>query len=408
MGPANSTRYQIINDQSGYDTDTGLIKLRHVLDNNRRASSRNNMPIQQQQQQAPNGYYYQNRSVTPSFAYNYNPQGQFSQIPVNDARMASPFVVGPYPTNEFIPQTQTNIQFVDANGNVTNTLPAYVSADGRQIIVQEIDPNRIVSSPSPAPQSLIIQQQVAPSAYPSQSAFHSASANSTSNLTQLNREAPSRLTATTSATNLSQKQQASAENGRATSAMSLADSNEVYRSYPKSVKSTQGYWYKPKISRDEAIALLKDKQPGTFLIRDSNNFPGAYGLALKVDKPPPNVQLKAGVDPANELVRHFLIEPTTKGVRIKGCCNEPIFGNLAALVYHHSMTPLALPIKLILPTRDLIVTGSGGGGGGDAEVNKSSVSSSKQSSNVQASSAVQSPTPQVQDARVLLDKGAGK
>ena len=190
--------------------------------------------------------------------------------------------------------------------------------------------------------------------------------------------------------------------------MSLADSNEVYRSYPKSVKSTQGYWYKPKISRDEAIALLKDKQPGTFLIRDSNNFPGAYGLALKVDKPPPNVQLKAGVDPANELVRHFLIEPTTKGVRIKGCCNEPIFGNLAALVYHHSMTPLALPIKLILPTRDLIVTGSGGGGGGDAEVNKSSVSSSKQSSNVQASSAVQSPTPQVQDARVLLDKGAGK
>jgi tensin len=62
------------------------------------------------------------------------------------------------------------------------------------------------------------------------------------------------------------------------------------------------------------------------LIRDSNNFPGAYGLALKVDKPPPNVQIKRGTDPSNELVRHFLIEPTTKGVRIKGCCNEPIFG----------------------------------------------------------------------------------
>ncbi len=75
-----------------------------------------------------------------------------------------------------------------------------------------------------------------------------------------------------------------------------------------------------------AIAILKDKPTGTFLIRDSNNFPGAYGLALKVDKPPPNVQIKRGTDPSNELVRHFLIEPTTKGVRIKGCCNEPIFG----------------------------------------------------------------------------------
>lgn len=75
-----------------------------------------------------------------------------------------------------------------------------------------------------------------------------------------------------------------------------------------------------------AILLLRDKPPGTFLIRDSNNFPGAYGLALKVDKPPANVQIKAGADPLNELVRHFLIEPTPKGVRIKGCVNEPVFG----------------------------------------------------------------------------------
>lgn len=56
-----------------------------------------------------------------------------------------------------------------------------------------------------------------------------------------------------------------------------------------------------------------------------------------------------------ELVRHFLIEPTNKGVRIKGCCNEPVFGSLAALVYQHSITPLALPCKLVIPTRDLTV-----------------------------------------------------
>lgn len=33
-------------------------------------------------------------------------------------------------------------------------------------------------------------------------------------------------------------------------------------------------------------------------------------------------------DPSNELVRHFLIEPTTKGVRLKGCPNEPVFGKI--------------------------------------------------------------------------------
>ena len=27
-----------------------------------------------------------------------------------------------------------------------------------------------------------------------------------------------------------------------------------------------------------------------------------------------------------ELVRHFLIEPTPKGVKLKGCSNEPVFG----------------------------------------------------------------------------------
>jgi hypothetical protein len=43
-----------------------------------------------------------------------------------------------------------------------------------------------------------------------------------------------------------------------------------------------------------AINLLKDKQPGTFLIRDSNSMPGAFGLALKVDKPPPGVVVKSG------------------------------------------------------------------------------------------------------------------
>lgn len=135
--------------------------------------------------------------------------------------------------------------------------------------------------------------------------------------------------------------------------LSLSEPGEVISHHPLFVKDTSKYWYKPDISREDAIHLLKDKVPGTFIVRDSNSFPGAYGLALKVATPPPNIQNKSAGDLSNELVRHFLIEPTSKGVRLKGCANEPIFGSLSALVYQHSLTQLALPCKLQLPEYDL-------------------------------------------------------
>ncbi|XP_053517383.1 tensin-3 isoform X7 [Artibeus jamaicensis] len=120
------------------------------------------------------------------------------------------------------------------------------------------------------------------------------------------------------------------------------------------VQDTSKFWYKADISREQAIAMLKDKEPGSFIVRDSHSFRGAYGLAMKVATPPPSVlQLnKKGGDLASELVRHFLIECTSKGVRLKGCSNEPYFGSLTALVCQHSITPLALPCKLLIPDRD--------------------------------------------------------
>ncbi|XP_041659136.1 tensin-3-like isoform X2 [Cheilinus undulatus] len=122
----------------------------------------------------------------------------------------------------------------------------------------------------------------------------------------------------------------------------------------KFVQDTSKFWYKPDISRDQAISVLRDKEPGCFIVRDSHSFRGAYGLAMKVATPPPSVlqQTKKGGDLSNELVRHFLIECTQKGVRLKGCPNEPYFGSLTALVCQHSITPLALPCKLIIPDRD--------------------------------------------------------
>ncbi|KAH9370848.1 hypothetical protein HPB48_009213 [Haemaphysalis longicornis] len=82
---------------------------------------------------------------------------------------------------------------------------------------------------------------------------------------------------------------------RRSSMLSLADSPEVIHHHPVFVKDTSKYWYKPNISREEAIHVLKTKPPGTFIVRDSNSFPGAFGLALKVASPPPNVQNRSEI-----------------------------------------------------------------------------------------------------------------
>ncbi|KAJ8416707.1 hypothetical protein AAFF_G00325850 [Aldrovandia affinis] len=119
----------------------------------------------------------------------------------------------------------------------------------------------------------------------------------------------------------------------------------------KFVQDTSKFWYKPEISREQAIALLKEREPGTFVIRDSHSFRGAYGLAMKVFSLPPTAQQTGDV--SSELVRHFLIETSPRGVKLKGCPNEPYFGCLSALVYQHSITALALPCTLVIPTRDL-------------------------------------------------------
>uniref|UniRef100_A0A8V5FNM4 Uncharacterized protein n=1 Tax=Melopsittacus undulatus TaxID=13146 RepID=A0A8V5FNM4_MELUD len=136
------------------------------------------------------------------------------------------------------------------------------------------------------------------------------------------------------------------------SKFSMPDISPETRANVKFVQDTSKYWYKPEISREQAIALLKDREPGAFIIRDSHSFRGAYGLAMKVASPPPTVMQQNKKDITNELVRHFLIETSPRGVKLKGCPNEPNFGCLSALVYQHSIMPLALPCKLVIPDRD--------------------------------------------------------
>nr|XP_046195603.1 tensin-2-like isoform X2 [Oncorhynchus gorbuscha] len=122
----------------------------------------------------------------------------------------------------------------------------------------------------------------------------------------------------------------------------------------KFVQDSSKFWYKPGISRDQAIAVLKDKEPGSFLIRNSNSFQGAYGLALKVASHPSNNINNNIVVDQEHLVRHFLIETGSRGVKIKGCQNESYFGSLSALVYQRSLSPISLPCALCIPEKDLV------------------------------------------------------
>ncbi|XP_029315401.1 tensin-1 isoform X4 [Cottoperca gobio] len=138
------------------------------------------------------------------------------------------------------------------------------------------------------------------------------------------------------------------------SRFNMPDGSPESRLNVKFVQDTSKFWYKPDISREQAIGLLREREPGAFVIRDSHSFRGAYGLAMKVASPPPSVHQNKKGDVNNELVRHFLIESSPKGVKLKGCPNEPYFGCLSALVYQHAITPLALPCKLLIPTTDLI------------------------------------------------------
>ncbi|XP_072319667.1 tensin-4-like [Eucyclogobius newberryi] len=132
-----------------------------------------------------------------------------------------------------------------------------------------------------------------------------------------------------------------------------------YGSQPsmKFVMDTSKLWFRPHVSRAEAEAMVKNKEPGTFVIRDSTSYKGSFGLAMKVDQS--SITFTASAypgDSSSDLVRHFLIESSAKGVRIKGSSHEPYFGSLPALVYQHTISAYALPCRLVLSSQELCAT----------------------------------------------------
>ncbi|XP_061584954.1 tensin-4-like [Cololabis saira] len=119
------------------------------------------------------------------------------------------------------------------------------------------------------------------------------------------------------------------------------------------VMDTSKFWFRPHVSRSEAENLVKDENAGTFVIRDSTSYRGSFGLAMKVDLSPSNAAAPGPGESGSDAIRHFLIESSAKGVRIRGSSQEPYFGSLSALVYQHTVSAYGLPCKLLLHSQEL-------------------------------------------------------
>ena len=48
------------------------------------------------------------------------------------------------------------------------------------------------------------------------------------------------------------------------------------------VRSLMPYWYRPNITREEAIELVRQMDSGAFIVRDSQTVSGGYALTIKV------------------------------------------------------------------------------------------------------------------------------
>lgn len=131
-----------------------------------------------------------------------------------------------------------------------------------------------------------------------------------------NTQQQSKLNQSYESTNLDEDQSTYLNQSERSSFVSSIDDREVIDTSPKFIQSCSQYWYRPAISRDEAIKILLNKPPGSFIVRDSESFKGSFGLAIRVSRSIADMQPKTYGEGQTDLVRHFLIEPTIKGIFI--------------------------------------------------------------------------------------------
>ncbi|XP_050591083.1 tensin-1 isoform X4 [Bombus affinis] len=300
------------------------------------------------------------RSVSPgSTVVNSASRPQTPAFPVHPR---TPYVNNSSPTVTFaadrsystntsynVNNNNNNVHNVESTGNNNNNIGNYGSE--RTIYIEERrEVSKETGLPPKSPTTQSKDRSVSPINEPTMQQQSQAVSRSPGTPTHIEfAQSPKSATSYTSINSGGQSSpQIQYYGSRRSSVHSNTEPQEVADVNVKFVRDTSRIWYKPNISREQAISMLKDAAPGTFVVRDSNSFPGAFGLALKVATPPPSAP-SSPKDPSSELVRHFLIEPTSRGVRLKGCANEPVFSSLSALVYQHSLMAMALPCQLLLP-----------------------------------------------------------
>ncbi|XP_068981171.1 tensin-3 isoform X3 [Bombus flavifrons] len=300
------------------------------------------------------------RSVSPGSAVvNSASRPQTPAFPVHPR---TPYVNNSSPTVTFaadrsysmntsynVNNNNNNVHNVESTGNNNNNIGNYGSE--RTIYIEERrEVSKETGLPPKSPTTQSKDRSVSPINEPTMQQQSQAVSRSPGTPTHIEfAQSPKSATSYTSINSGGQSSpQIQYYGSRRSSVHSNTEPQEVADVNVKFVRDTSRIWYKPNISREQAISMLKDAAPGTFVVRDSNSFPGAFGLALKVATPPPSAP-SSPKDPSSELVRHFLIEPTSRGVRLKGCANEPVFSSLSALVYQHSLMAMALPCQLLLP-----------------------------------------------------------
>ncbi|TPP64063.1 Tensin [Fasciola gigantica] len=122
----------------------------------------------------------------------------------------------------------------------------------------------------------------------------------------------------------------------------------------RQVKETFMDWYLPEKTREEVNALLRDKEPGSFIIRNSISYVNSFSIGLKIPQNSPHVPTRPD-DIKSGFVRHFIIgtvpmhDGRGDGLQLCGFVNQPVFPSLVAFVHHHILQPGPFPCPLRLP-----------------------------------------------------------
>ncbi|KAF5398667.1 Tensin [Paragonimus heterotremus] len=123
----------------------------------------------------------------------------------------------------------------------------------------------------------------------------------------------------------------------------------------KQAKNTFREWYLPDATREDVIYMLRDRDPGSFIIRNSISCVNSFSLGIKAPPYPPQAAATSDFLRSGQ-VKHFIIgtvpmyDGRGDGVQLCGFNDQPVFPALTDFVSHHCLHPGPLPCALRLPS----------------------------------------------------------